>query len=322
MLYLGIVILVLLLVLIFEFRLKKPDQIVLFEKNNVVKTRKGKFYPRHFSLAIPSVSHSLTMNIDSEAKGKLQLEIKLAVSLAASIENISTLIRIGGWNKKAVQNASKEVEIVIQGLVKDFTEKFEVDEISSEKIYSHLKKELKDAASNLGLDLLSLSIQSVDLADKEIAEALRQREEARIRESAEVTNQKARISAAEAKLEADEKIAMAEHTLALKKLELKKAEEVEESVLALKRIEDEMKRNNLQLDYDKKELEMIKDNPELLMLTPQIARLAEASQSLKNAKTVVNLSGEQMDKGNEVAGIFHTFLHSMISKYSGKKDNK
>lgn len=319
MLYLEIALLVILIVVLIEYKLKKPDQIVLFEKNNSVKVRKGKFYPRHFSLALPSTSYSLSMNIDSEAKGKIQLEIKLAVSLAASIDNISTLIRIGGWNQKAVQNASKEIEILIQGLVKEFTEKYEVDELSSEKIYNHLKKELKESSANLGLDMLSLSVQSVDLADKEIAEALRKREEARIRESAEITNQQARINASKAKLDADEKIALAEHNLSLKKLELKKVEERAEAELAQKRIEDEMLRNNLQLEYDKKELEMIKDNPELLMLTPQIARLAEASQSLKNAKTVVSLSGDQLEKGNEVAGLFHTFLHSMISKYSGKK---
>lgn len=320
MLYLGITLFVLLVVLLFEYRLKKPDQIVLFEKDNSVKIRKGKFYPRHFSLAIPATSYSLSINIDSEAKGKLQLEIKLAVSVAASIDKISNLIRIGGWSKKSVQNASKEVEIQIQALVKDFTEKFEADDLTSEKIYSYLMEELKKSTSDLGLDLLSLSVQTVELKDKKIAEALRQREEARIRESAEVNNQKARIASAKSKIEADEEIAFAEHNLALKKLALQKTEEKEESEMALKRIEDEMKRNDLQLEYERKELEMIKDNPELLMLTPQMARLAEAGQSLKNAKTVVNLSGNQIEKGNEIAGMFHNFLQTMLDKYSGKKN--
>jgi len=54
-----------------------------------------------------------------------------------------------------------------------------------------------------------------------------------------------------------------------------------------KRIEDELSKKRLQLAVDNEELSMLKNNPELLMLTPQAARLAEASQSLKNAKTML-----------------------------------
>jgi len=320
MLYFVVILAVLLIICLYEFRIKKPDQIILFEKNNEVKKRKGRIYPRHFSLAIPAISHSKIMDIESEAKGKIRLEIKLAVSFAASVENTGTLIRIGGWNKKVVLNASAELETVIKGMVKDFTEKHEVEDLGSEKIYTYLKNELKNSVANLGLELLSFSVQSVELGDKKIAESLRQKEEARIQESAEIINQKARIAAAEAKLEADEKIAFAEHNLQLKRTELKKLEEKEEADLAFERIKDEMKRNNLQLDFDKKELEMIRNNPELLILTPQIARLAEAGQSLKNAKTIVNFSGNDLEKGNDVSLLLHTFLNSLIEKYSDKKD--
>ena len=46
----------------------------------------------------------------------------------------------------------------------------------------------------------------------------------------------------------------------------------------------------MRLAYEKEELEVLKSSPELLMLTPQVARLAEASQNLKNARTVISLS--------------------------------
>ena len=37
----------------------------------------------------------------------------------------------------------------------------------------------------------------------------------------------------------------------------------------------------MQLDFEKDELRLLKDSPELLLLTPQAARLAEASQSIE-----------------------------------------
>ncbi len=44
----------------------------------------------------------------------------------------------------------------------------------------------------------------------------------------------------------------------------------------------------MRLAFEKEELEVLKSSPELLMLTPQAARLAEASQNLKNARTVIS----------------------------------
>jgi len=316
----GVLILFILLVVI-EYRLKNPDQLILSEKNGNVYKRKGRFYPRHFSIAIPANSYSVFMSFDCEAKGKLELEIKLAVTISASSENIQNLIKIGGWSTKSVQKASKELEIIIQGMVKDFTEKYEIDELSSEKVYDYIKGKLNDKGATLGIDIISLSIQSIEPADKSIAEALRQREEARIKETTEKSKQLSRVAEVKVKLEADEKIAQSEHELGLKKLELKKIQEQEESKLALIRIEEEMKRNDLQLNFDKKELELINENPELLMLTPQIARLAEASQNLKNAKTIVSLSGNELEKGSELSGILQAFIYNMMQKQEGAKNN-
>ena len=59
------------------------------------------------------------------------------------------------------------------------------------------------------------------------------------------------------------------------------------------RLEDELVRNRMRLAFEKEGLEVLQISPELLMLTPQAAPLAEASQSLKNARTVISLSPQE-----------------------------
>ena len=59
-------------------------------------------------------------------------------------------------------------------------------------------------------------------------------------------------------------------------------------------------RNRLRLAFEREELEVLKSSPELLMLTPQAARLAEASQTLKNARTIVSLTPQDLGHGSEL----------------------
>ena len=66
---------------------------------------------------------------------------------------------------------------------------------------------------------------------------------------------------------------------------------------------------------------MLKNSPELLMLTPQAARLAEASQSLKNAKTIVTLSPNDISKGSELINMFQQFLLTAVNN-SKRNDEK
>jgi len=103
---------------------------------------------------------------------------------------------------------------------------------------------------------------------------------------------------------------------------LKKAQMEKESALADSRVEDELKRSRLRLKFDKEELELLKQSPELLMLTPQAARLAEASQGLKNARTVVSLSPGDLSQGTELLGIFRSFLHNALSGRKKENGNK
>ncbi len=166
-------------------------------------------------------------------------------------------------------------------------------------------------------ELVSLVVQSLEASEAEIADALRQQEQARLLEQTERLNNQARLAAAKAKYQADEEIAEMEHTLELKKTELKKALLEQEAVLAQQRVEDELKRSRLRLAFEREELEILKNNPELLILTPQAARLAEASQSLKNARTVISLTSQDLAPGSELL----TFLQSLLQKALEAKKN-
>jgi hypothetical protein len=85
----------------------------------------------------------------------------------------------------------------------------------------------------------------------------------------------------------------------------------QENSLAQKRLEDELTRNRLRLKFEKEELEILKNNPELLVLTPQAARLAEASQSLKNARTVITLSPQDL-AGSDLVNLFQNMLNKAL----------
>jgi hypothetical protein len=78
----------------------------------------------------------------------------------------------------------------------------------------------------------------------------------------------------------------------------------------------------MQLAVDNEELLLLKNSPELLMLTPQAARLAEASQSLKNAKTIVTLSPNDISKGSELINMFQQFLQTAVSGSKKHEEKK
>jgi len=318
--WITIVILAVIVVVIFvfEYRLRKPDHLILVESNGKIIIKKGRFYARHFSLALPKTTYSTQMNIEASAKGNLDIKVKLAVTVAAALNRIPELIRVGGWNNNAVAKAEKELETIIHGIVKEYAEKYEIEELSSSKIYDYLLQKVNSTIQKLGLDLISLTVQSFEALDSKIADAMRQQESARIMEQTEKLNQQARIHATKAKLKADEEIALLENNLELKKYDLKRSEMEKESSLAQKRIEDELSRKRMRLQLDKEELEMLKSSPELLMLTPQAARLAEASQSLKNAKTIVSLSPQDLSSGSELIGMFQQFLQSAVASSKAK----
>jgi hypothetical protein len=228
------------------------------------------------------------------------------------VEHIQSLIRVGGGDGEVVARAVDQVRILLQGLVKEYTERSEIHAISSPAVLSHLNEHLTLIEERFGVELISLAVQSLAPPDPKIADALSQQEEARLLEQTEQLNQQARVTAAKAKYKADEEIAEMEHALELKRAELKKAQFESDAALARLRIEDELARSRMRLAFEKEELEVLRSSPELLMLTPQAARLAEASQSLKNARTVVSLTPQDLANGSMLFTLFRNLLQKEL----------
>lgn len=309
-------------ILAFEYRIRKPNQIVLFEgRDGRLGIRKFRFYPRHFSLAIARTVHSFTLTVEAAAKGNLDARVKISVAVAAALDHLAVLIRVGGWNANAVEKATKELEVLLQSYVKTLAEQQEIEELSSEKLSSYLHGRVGETKTTLGLEVISLAVLSFEPVNPQIAEALRQREQARILEQTETLNQEARIAATKSKLKADEEIGILENELELRKSELKMMQLEKEMALANTRVEHELRLNRMRLEFDTEELRMLKESPELLLLTPQAARLAEASQNLKNARTVVSLAPGNT-QGADILGIFHSIIQSALEGYRGKKENQ
>jgi hypothetical protein len=320
--WLVIVVIVLLAALLFEYRLRRPDQIILYDARGAIGFRKARWYPRHFSLALPGTTHMMEIKVEASAKGSIPLTVRLAVTVAAARDTIAALIRVGGWTPGAVARAAKELETVLQGQTREMTEQTAVEALSSEELHRHLSQKAPAEAARLGLEIVALTVQSIDPVDPAIAEAMRQRESARILETTETLNQQARVAAAQAKMRADEQIASLEHQLELKKYDLRHAELEKESSLANRRVEDEVRRSRMKLELDREEMELLKDNPQLLLLTPQVARLAEASQSLRNARTVVSLSPGDVEQGSRILSMFQVFLQNLLQGGTKTADKK
>jgi len=317
--YVLIVLVLIIALVLYEYRFRRPDQIVVFETRAGVGVRSARFYPKHFSTPITISTYSFGQTIDASAKGNLDIRVKLAVTVAASLENLPVLVRVGGWSAEAVSRASKELETLLLGYVKEYTELHEIEELSSEGIRGHLQQRVQEGKRLLGLEIIALTIASFDPVNPQIAEAMRQREHARILEQTEALNQRTRIAATRARLSADEEIARLENALELQRYDLKRSEVEKESALAGARAEHELRLKRLQLDFEREELRLLKESPELLLLTPQAARLAEASQSLKNARTVVSLSPGDAAQGTELLGMFHTLVQNALDAFTKRK---
>jgi len=308
---LGVVVVLLtgaLLVVIFEYRVRQPDVIVLYEADGQIGIRKGLLYPRHFSLPLKRTTSPLQLTIEAAAIGNLLVRIKVIGTAVPSANHIQSLIRIGGWGSDAVTRAVDQVKILLQDLIKEYTESSEINAISSPAILKHLKAQAGLIEERFGIELIALAVESWEPVDPDIANALSQQEEARLLEQAERLNHQARIAVAKARYQADEEIAIMEHALEMKRSELKKVQFESDAELARQRIEDELARSRLRLAFEKEELEVLRNSPELLMLTPQAAQLAEASQSLKNARTVISLTPQETASGSALFTLFRNIL--------------
>jgi hypothetical protein len=299
-------------VIVFEFRVRQPDVLLLHESKGRIGIRKGALYPRHFSLPLKRTTCPIQVTTEASAVGNIGVRVKLVGSIAPSVDHIQSLIRAGGWNSDAVARVADEAQVLLQGVVKEYAEQAEVSQLTSAGLLNYLNDRMGLIEEKYGVELITLAVQSLDPIDPEIADALRQQEQARLMEQTERLNHQARVSAAKAKYQADQEITEMEHSLELKRAALKQELLEQESALAQKRLEDDLARNRLRLAFEREELEVLKSHPELLMLTPQAARLAEASQTLKNARTIVSLTPQDLGVGAELFGLFQNLLQKAL----------
>jgi hypothetical protein len=313
----GVIILILALIALFEYRIRQPDVLVLYESNGRIGIRKATIYPRHFSLPFKRTTCPIQLTVEATAVGNLGVRVKLVGSVALSPEHVESLIRIGGWNGDAVARAANEAQVLIEGQVKEYTEHCDVAALSSTALLAYLNERAALTKQQFGVELISLAVQSLEPTDPEVAESLRQQEQARLLEQTERLNNQARVAAAKAKWKADAEIAEMEHSLEMKRTELKKELLEREATLTHQRLEEELANNRLRLEFEREELDVLKSSPELLMLTPQAARLAEASQSLKSARTVISLAPQELAHGSEILTLFQELLQKALD---GRKE--
>ncbi len=296
----------------YEYRLRRPDCIVLCETRTGLGVRRGPFYPRHFSLPIRRTPHSLLLTVDATAAGNLGVRVKLAGSVALDPDHVQALIRVGGWNNEAVAHAARETNILLDSLVKECTEQRDIQTLSPTVILGYVNERASLTRERFGVELISLAVQSVEPTDQAVADALRQQEQARLLEQTERLSHHARVSAAKAKHEADQEITAMEHSLELQRAAMQKDVLEQEATLACQRLEHELARSRMRLQFEREELDLLKSSPELLMLTPQAARLAEASQSLKSARTIISLSPQELPHGTDVLGLFQELIQKAV----------
>jgi len=297
---------------VFEYRVRQPDVLVLYESKGQINLRSGLIYPRHFSLPLKLTTSPIHLTVEATAAGNIGVNVKLVGSVAPALDHVKALIRVGGWSSDAISRAADETGIRLEGLVKEYAEHVEINALSSTGMVGYLNERSSQFKEKFGVEVVSLAVQSLEPSDSEIGDALRQQEQARLLEQTERLNNQARVAVAKAKYQADEDIAEMEHTLELKKASLKKTLLEQENSLAQQRLEDELSRSRLRLAFEKEELEILRNNPELLVLTPQAARLAEASQGLRNARTVISLSPNDLASGSELLNLFQSLLQKAL----------
>ncbi len=320
--YAGVLIFVLIipliiLMVVFEYRVKKPGQIVLSEKDGKVRHKTGNIYARHFSVVMPNKSHTSVTTVEADTKKKISINVRFSVTLSPSLEHIDKLIRIAGWSGDAIADAGNEIDNMIQGYIKEYIDTLELEAVRSKELSSYLGQRLSGIDAQYGVEVISLTIQSIEPTDKKISEAVKQKEVTRILEETERMNQEARISTSKFRLLADEEIIKSEHELALKKFTYKSVLAEKDAVLEMMKLNEQLKRDKIRFEVEREELSLLKENPEILLLSPQIARLAEASQSMKNARTVVSLG--DLESGSKVVDTLRDFISNIFQAAGSKK---
>ena len=65
----GAVVLIGLFFVLFEYRIRKPDVLLLYESKGQIGLRQGLIYPRHFSLPLERTTHPVRLTIITMLSG-------------------------------------------------------------------------------------------------------------------------------------------------------------------------------------------------------------------------------------------------------------
>ena len=148
-LVIGIIVIACVLVFLWEYRIRQPDVLALYRSKGEISVRKGPIYPRHFSLPLKRTTCPIQLSIEATAAGDLGMHIKLVGSVAPSVKYIQCLIHVGGWDQEAVPRAAKEAQVLLEGLIKEYTERFEIHAISSTSILNYINEHSKSCRGKI-----------------------------------------------------------------------------------------------------------------------------------------------------------------------------
>ncbi len=271
---------------------RRPDQLLLVEKKGQIHPYLKRWYWSRSVLALPATIRTVSTEVKAQARGKIDVVAQVSISFFPDPNQVQNLIRVGGWQPGAVEKTAAELAGTVQGLVGEVVEQMDVTQVTREKLGEVLRNRLSDLAPGLGVTIASVVVSAAEAADKKIADAIRQKEEARIQEETERANQQARSAREKLRLKADDTIARMKHETEMARLRLKESEELAAAALEQKILEKEAEKKRLNLELEKEEVGLLAQSPQLLLLAPQLSRLMEASQQLKNARTVISLSPE------------------------------
>ncbi len=204
----GIIIVGCVLLFLWEYRIRQPDVLVLYEFKGQISIRKGPIYPRHFSLPLKRTTCPIQLTVEATVSGDLGMRVKLVGSFAPSVEHVQALdSALGDGIKRRSSRATKEAQVLLEGMLKEYTERFEIHALSSTNVLNYLNERSTLIDEKFGVELISLTIQSLEPTDPEIADALRRQQQASLLEETERMSHEARVAAAKAKYQADEEIA-------------------------------------------------------------------------------------------------------------------
>lgn len=315
----AIILAIITVIIAIEIRVRKPFEILIVEKKGKILASRTFFYIKSRTLPLKLSEFAFEFNLQAYARNKIPIRAHFAGALEVDEKNIENLIKAGGWNKNAIVAAAEKLLNVAKSNALCQIENTPVNNLRSDILASYLRD--KVYTEFFGLKWVYVACLDYEIEDEKINEILRKEEISTLSEKSEEAVEKSKLSIEKIKHQIEQEIIKIKEDALVKKQELKKLETSLDQELKKAQAEFEARVQKLKLEIEKEELQLLKQNPELLLLSPQAARLLEASQSLKNARTVVNLSQGEIAKGVDVSGALNELIYSILKKETESEKN-